>query len=75
MRMTYRCRSCGSNATADLRCEYCGAGTRPRKPHRREKPDPILTQYTELAEHIAVYTGLVTGVVLGLLALIVEVSA
>ncbi len=30
-RMTYRCRSCGSNATADLQCEYCGAGTRSRR--------------------------------------------
>ncbi len=38
MRMTYRCRSCGSNATADLRCEYCGAGTHSRRLSKPSSP-------------------------------------
>lgn len=31
MNMTYRCKSCGSNSTANLTCDYCGAGTKQRQ--------------------------------------------
>ncbi|MEZ5534414.1 MAG: hypothetical protein R3F02_02205 [Thiolinea sp.] len=47
--MIYRCRSCGSNATADLTCEYCGAGTRSyrkkRQQQTRQNPPDNLTYY------------------------------
>ena len=39
MRMTYRCKSCGSNATASLTCEHCGAGTVSRT--SRKAPQPV----------------------------------
>ena len=56
MRMLYRCRSCGSNATADLSCDYCGAGA--RKQLRPEK----ISQHTEPFEYMAICTGLVVGI-------------
>ena len=59
--MIYRCRSCGSNATAGLMCEYCGAGTRSYRKSRQQQTRPNPPVNPDLTYYAMVLAALVAS--------------
>lgn len=68
MNMTYRCKSCGSNATASLTCDYCGAGTTTR--HTRKKQHNVF--HNPPNDGLLIFAASLIGLVLTLLAFIAD---
>lgn len=65
--MTYRCKSCGSNATASLSCDYCGAGT--TRTTRKKQPG---IPYSQFSEGRLIVAASLLGLILALLAFIAD---